>query len=131
VAGRLEAAQQKLHRLEHLLGELLGDVGLATAALTEQPRDGILLGSAVSATRAQQELERGEDRAAVGALHRLTAKRQVRGRLAGWRVNQAQITPVAEQAHGDAAAAQQPHKFGRWWVTPSAGALLRFIQIEA
>ena len=52
--GGLEASDEQLHGLEHLLGERVGDIGLAPSALSQQPLERVLGRRAVRATRMKE-----------------------------------------------------------------------------
>jgi hypothetical protein len=66
---RLEPAQQHLQRVEHLLGQLVGDVGLPLPALGEDRRQLALDRDAGHPRGAEQHHQRVEDRPAADLEH--------------------------------------------------------------
>ncbi len=64
VVGGLEAAQQLVERVEHLLGEALADLVLVLAAVLEERGEALRAGQAQQSRLAEQQAQRGRDRPA-------------------------------------------------------------------
>jgi len=88
-------------------------------------------GGLVGPARAEEQLEGGEDRPAAGVDHVGEAEGQVRGRLGGRGVDQAQLAAAGEQADRDAGVAKQPLELRGRGITPGAGAVLGLVEREA
>jgi hypothetical protein len=129
--GGFEALEQDLDGLEHLRGEVFGDVGLAASTLAQQTLERVLGRGLVGAAGVEDELEGGEQRA-TGWLREVgEAEGQVRGRLARGRVHEAKRATVAEQADRDAGRSQESLELGGRRVAPRAGLGLGLVEVEA
>ena len=104
----LEAAQQLVERVQHLLGELLADLVLELAAVLEQRGEPLRARQRQQAPLAEQQPQRASQigRPAVCAMSRDAEVEPARA-LAARRRDQPQRAAVEEQAGRDAGLAQQ------------------------
>ncbi|MCC7494461.1 MAG: hypothetical protein IT204_19040 [Fimbriimonadaceae bacterium] len=106
--GRLEAAQQLVQRFEHLTRQGRGDLALVVATPGQQRRQPRRPGPGEQAPDRQQQVECANQRPAGDFGQMGDRPGQAARTLAARRVDQAQVTAVAEHADGDPGLAQQP-----------------------
>ena len=104
----LEAAQQLVERVQHLLGEPLADLVLELAAVVEERGEALGAREAEEPRLAEQQPQRGRDRPARGLDHVRDAEVEPARALAARRGDEAQRAAVEEQARRHAGLAQQP-----------------------
>ena len=104
---RLEAAQQLVERVQHLLGQTLADLVLVLAAVLQQRREPLAARQAQQPSLVEQQPQGGADRPAGGPDHVRHPKIEPAGAFAARGRDQAQRETVEEQARRDAGVAQQ------------------------
>ncbi len=112
--GGLEAAQQHIERVEHLLGQSLTDLILELAARLQQRSQALLAGQGQQALLAEQQAQGSHDWPTGGLHHFRKPEVQPARALATRGRDQAQRNAVAEQAGAHPALAQQPFHAPAW-----------------
>ena len=108
VVGGLEAAQQLVQRVQHLLGELLADLVLELAAALQERRQPFRARPGEQRVLPEQQAQRGADRPARGLDHVGDLEVEPARALAARRRDEPQRVAVEEEPSGDGAVAQQP-----------------------
>ena len=122
--GGLEAAQELVEGVQHLLGEAFRDLILESAAVLKQRGQALVARQVQQAMLAQEQPQRGADRPARGLRHVRDAEVQPARTLAARRGDQAQRAAVEEEACRHTSLAQQPfHAAVRRGLKPAGTAL--------
>ncbi len=97
--GRLEPAEERVEREEHLPREARGDLGLVTPTVLENGRQPLRLEHRKEPRRPEQHDERREHESARRLGHRRDGKRDVPRSLPARRVREAERSLVEKDAH--------------------------------
>jgi hypothetical protein len=92
----LEAAQEQVERLQHLLSQRGGDVILELAAFAQNRRQALLGRYGKQPLGAQQHVQSAEDRTPADLAHRPYRKREMPGGLRARCVNQPDLGGVGK-----------------------------------
>jgi hypothetical protein len=106
--GGLEAAQQLVERVQHLLGQALAHLVLELAAVLEERRQALGARQAQEPRLAEEKPQRGRDRPARGLDHIRDAEVEPTGALTTRRREEPERAAVEEETRRDAGLAQQP-----------------------
>ena len=127
----LEAAEELVQGMEHLLRETLGDFVLVLAAAFEQGGEPLVAGQCQQPLFGQQQTERRAERAPGGVDQVREAEVHPAGALASRGGDQAQGNAVEQHPGGDPGAAQQALRTPLGRCLQSAGAGRRLVEFLA
>ena len=127
----LEAGEQEVQGLQHLLGEVAGDLALGLARGGQQLGQLLVRGDAEPLARVQEHDQRIEQGAAGGGDQICEAEGEGAGGGAVRRVQEAQVGAVAQKADGHAGVAQQALELGGRRIVPGAGDGLALVERQA
>src|SRR5262249_9191901 len=115
---------KSLDGIEDLFGKLPRYVRLAPSALGEEALEVEAWVRAVCAARMEEKLQGERDRTARGVDQVVHAEREMRGRLAGRRMDDSEGAAVGDEADGDARVAEEPLKLSRGRIAPGSRGVL-------